>query len=241
MRALLSDMADLALGRRCLGCEAPGPGICPACLRGLRGPRGTAVATRAGVVTAHAAGAYAGLLRSAVIAYKEHGHVGLADPLGRLLADAVRASLPGHRPGHSRPMVLVPVPAHRRSRRGFDPVVLLGRHACRHLAADGVRAMVGPVLLARVRFAELKGLGRAEREAAVSGAFRARRGGLRGNPADAACLVVIDDVLTTGATVREAVRALAADGIVAQAAAAVAGATRDRSGTAPGPAPASFR
>ncbi|MDP1878803.1 MAG: phosphoribosyltransferase family protein [Actinomycetota bacterium] len=230
MRALVSDIADLALGRRCLGCQDPGPGLCRACLLGLRGKP---VPARAGAVAGCAGGAYDGLLRSVVIAFKEQGYVSLADPLGRLLADGVRASVTGQRPGSRHPLVLVPVPSHRRSRRGFDPVVLLGRHACRHLARDGYRAIVDPILMTRVRYAELKGLGRAEREAAVSGAFHARPSSLRGPAATAAALLVIDDVVTTGATVREAARALAAVGLQVRAAAAVAGASRGRSATVP--------
>ncbi len=223
MRALLSDIADLALGRQCLGCAEPGPGICPGCLRGLRG---RPVPVRAGVITAYAGGAYDGLLRSAVIAYKEHGYLSLADPLGRLLADAVLASVTWP-PGS---VVLVPVPAHRASRRGFDPVALLGRHACRHLAARGCPASVSAILVARERYPALKGLGRAEREAAVSGAFAVRRAPPESRRGDAAALVVIDDVVTTGATAREAVRALAAARIAAAARATGGGRPRGRGG-----------
>lgn len=74
--------------------------------------------------------------------------------------------------------------------------------------------------------ADQAGLGRAQRMANVTGRFRARRwapGVLVPPPGRPTPLVVVvDDVLTTGATVREAVRALAACGIGVDAVAAIA-------------------
>ena len=99
---------------------------------------------------------------------------------------------------------VAPVPLHpsRRRERGFNQAALLAER----LAADRGVA-VRPRWLARLRDTQPQSdLGAAERQANVRGAFEAR--------ADVAGLhvVVVDDVLTTGATVAECARALRAAG-----------------------------
>lgn len=97
------------------------------------------------------------------------------------------------------PDCVVPVPLHRRriAQRGFNPAVTLARELARTrgvpLAATALR---------RVRDTESQtGLGRAERRANVRAAFRAR-------PGLPARVWLVDDVVTTGATLEECARAL---------------------------------
>ncbi len=204
-----TDVTDLVLGRCCLGCEAMGPTLCPACLSSLRG-RPAAVAAGARMPMIVSTTRYEGLGRAVVIDYKEHGNRSLAAPLGILLADAVHAVMRSAGLGTA---VLVPVPGHRRSTRGFDALGAIAQRAAESLGGQGVRAPVRRLLRPAADYGPMKRHGRQDRFAAVSGAFRpARRWwpdvGPPGGP-----IIVVDDVVTSGATATECVRALVAIGL----------------------------
>ena len=151
---------------------------------------------------------YAGPPRRAVLAAKESGRRDLAVPLGQALARGLdRMRTPG------RPLVLVPAPGRRVAarRRGGDPVVRAARVAAGCLI--DCRSM--PVLATRGAVRDSVGLGASERRANLAGRVVARVTG--------ACAplllsggietVLVDDVLTTGATAAESVRVLAAAGV----------------------------
>lgn len=154
-----------------------------------------------------AAGAYDGTLRAAVLAYKERGRRDLTGVLARLLVTAVLAlPLPA-----GVALLLVPVPSSRRAaaERGGDHVARLARRAAAQCAA---RAAPKALRLARA-VTDSAGLGAAQRAANLHGAFAARRGPpVRRSAEDAVCVVLVDDVVTSGATVREAHRALSCAG-----------------------------
>jgi ComF family protein len=152
-----------------------------------------------------AAGANADLLRRVLVAWKESGNTRLIAVLDHLLAASVVELA---RP--ARPVVLVPVPTSRRSRRerGCDLVDELARAAIRLLRQVGIDAQVSQALApARVTVDQV-GLSAAERASNLRGAFRLRTArSLAGRD-----VIVVDDILTTGATVSEAVRVLGAAG-----------------------------
>ena len=233
MRAMLTSFLDFVTGAACSGCQAPGVLLCPPCRESLRGRVAVARPTPCppGLAVPWAAGEYAGLLRTLVLGHKERNQHALRGPLGLLLADAVEGlaveQLTGER---GRPLVLVPVPSRRRTTRvrGHDPTGAMTRVAARVLASRGYAASaerllrVGAVL-------DQSGLDARARAANLSGSMScpstavaalARRCG-------SATVVVCDDVLTTGATAREAQRALAASGLPVAGIAVVA-ATRKR-------------
>ena len=241
MRGLITDAVDLVLGRACLACDAPGAGLCHPCLEGMRGQAGTVTLPVAGLAVTSAV-RYDGLGRRMILDYKEHGHRALARPLGSLLADAVaeRVTPAGHdRPG--RLLALVPIPRHRRAARGFDALAAVARGACRQLAADGWTSRVAPLLRADADHEPLKRLGRDERFQRIEGAFRPASG-VRRRPGE--LVIIVDDVMTSGATIGEAARLLDSAGMPADGAATVAMATRalgdaasrDRWGPTRGPA-----
>lgn len=211
LRDHLVAAADLVLGAACAGCGVASLDLCPRCRRLLRpGPRvvdveGTTVA---------AAGDHEGLLRDVVIAWKRRGHTRLTPALGTLLATAVCALEP------AGPLALVPVPTTRRSRRrrGADLVTDLADAAVRDLAAVGVGALVVPAVRVARTPADQVGLDAVQRATNLRGAFGPGRGVL---PADAE-VVVVDDVVTTGATIRETVRVIASTGVPVLGAAVVA-------------------
>lgn len=179
------------------------------------------------------AGEYAPPLRALVVDHKEHGRLALARPLGRLLATAVLDAWRASR-GSAWPPVLqlVPVPSHPavvRS-RGHDPLLRVSRASAAALRRDGARAGVVPLLRVAARPGDQAGLDAQERARNVHGRFEVRtpRRGADRPALGRVPVVLVDDVITTGATLREAQRALAEAGIVPIGAATVA-ATRRRS------------
>jgi ComF family protein len=147
---------------------------------------------------ARAAGRYAGPLRDAIHALKFHGRRALARPLADLVLDQAGDAW------SAGVAALVPVPlqAARERERGFNQANLIAE---RIGAATGVRVRGG--WLSRTRATRPQAdLTASERAVNVRRAFAA-------SPAvNGLDVVVVDDVLTTGATVRDCARALAAAG-----------------------------
>ena len=210
---VLGDIADLVLGRTCLSCGAIGTELCAPCLAALRG----LVLVRDGPPPIVVAGPYAGFLGTAVLAYKQDGHRALARPLGILLADAV-ATLAGALDVHR--LTIIPMAGHRRPARGFDALGGIVRVANRDLRRRGHGIACSSVLRVSRDYAAIKGLGREERRRQVHGALAVRPGW----PVPTTYVVLVDDVITTGATCSEAVRALTSAGIRVAGIAAVAAA-----------------
>jgi predicted amidophosphoribosyltransferase len=170
-----------------------------------------------------------------VLGHKEHRLLALGRPLGELLALAVSAALDDLLPGSASPptasVLLVPVPSRPTTtrQRGHEPTLGMTRVAAARLTALGRPAMCVRLLRTRPGLADQAGLDATARAVNLAGAFRAHAPALRrlagaGRPVHA---VVCDDVLTTGATLAEAERALRAVGLRPLAAVAVA-ATRRR-------------
>lgn len=152
--------------------------------------------------------AYDGAVRAAVVAHKEHAVLSLAGPLGRALALSVMAAVAadgGARPG---PVVLgwpPSTPATVRE-RGHDPLQRIVQACRRSLRSAGIRTEAGPVLRRVRAVADQAGLSARGRAANLDNAFEVHpryRGRVAGSR-----LVVVDDVLTTGATAAEAARAI---------------------------------
>ncbi len=215
--ALVNDLLDLVLPRRCAGCEASAALLCPAC-------RALLTATPVGLVRPDpcpsglppvaAACRYDGPAKAVLLAHKEHGRLALAAPLGDALAGPVRLV------AGSGPVLLCPVPSSAVAvrRRGHDPVWRLTRHAA--AAVPGAEAV--RLLHQARRTRDQAGLTTAQRAANLQGALRAARPGGTTSPG----VVVVDDVMTTGATLVEATRALNAAGHVVVGAAVVAATAR---------------
>lgn len=230
-RHVLRDLrlcCDLLLPPACLLCgerlpgRTPATDLCPACRAGLPRPAPArcpvcAVAHRSPTPSihrcesclrrqppftrVHAVGPYAGTLKEAVHHFKYRGQLSLERPLGNLLAEAVSMA---HGP---RPDLVVPVPLHidRLRERGYNQSLQLARQAGRLLAVP-----VAPALLRRVRTtAPQQGLDAAARRSNLRGAF-AVTGSLAGRH-----LLLVDDVMTTGATAGECARVLQAAGAAA--------------------------
>lgn len=145
------------------------------------------------------------MLREVVLAWKRGGHTRLTPTIGALVAASVCALDPGST------VCLVPVPTTRRSRRrrGGDLLAGAAQEAAQCLEAVGVRASVVQGLCFERVPRDQVGLAALERRGNLDGALRRSRRSIPGGVE----VVVVDDVVTTGATLAEAVRVLASDGV----------------------------
>jgi predicted amidophosphoribosyltransferase len=217
-----------------VSCAVPGRVLCPDCARSLPPQARPAVPEPPppGLAPVWSAGEYAGALRALVLAHKEHAVHAARHPLGRLLARSVlgAARVPEGRRA-AVPLVLVPVPSRPGSarRRGHDPTGAMVRAGARQLGAAGHPVSLAGLLRHRGGVRDQAGLDARARQENLAGALSCAAGRLRSWAAPTGpCLVVVcDDVVTTGATAREAQRALEAAGVTV-AGIAVAGATRLR-------------
>jgi predicted amidophosphoribosyltransferase len=224
MRALL----DLVLPSICAACGAHGPAACADCRQPL-----TAVAqlswprpAPAGLPPPYVVASYAGSTRRLLVAFKEEGATALRAPLGAALASSVREAIARHG-SDGGPIWLVPAPSTRASvqARGDDVVTRLSRVAAADARRAGHQVRVLPALRHARAVRDSAGLSAAERGANLAEALRVRT--LAVEPLRRGRVVLTDDLVTTGATLAEAARAVRAVGGIVVAAAAVA-ATRRR-------------
>ena len=189
-RACLAKPEPLAAEYFCVQCRAPfrnafpldAQGRCALCRRGVRG-----------FDAAYSFGFYEDALRDLIHLFKYGRVETLAKPLGRYLEQAL--------PREESFDVIVPMPLHWRKRwqRGFNQAALLAREVSRRTHVPVMHA------IRRVKFTSAQaGLTNAKRRLNVSGAFEAR--GKR--RVDGKRVLLVDDVMTTGATAASCARAL---------------------------------
>ncbi len=192
---VVSELLDVLAPPGCAACDAPCmAAFCDDCGAVSLAPS----AVELDGVPLLVAGDYAPPLSTAIARFKYSGRPELSRCLGALLTPALeRLQLP-------RDTVLVPVPLHPRrlAARGYNQAALLANELAR-----GSRLACHPRLLRRARETERQvGKSRAERLTNASGAFELRR-----RPG-ASTIVLVDDVVTTGSTVRACAQALASGG-----------------------------
>jgi predicted amidophosphoribosyltransferase len=195
---LLPDLVDLMLPASCVCCGSGGSLWCLGC-RPASEPEPVALPTFARVV---AVGEYGGALRSALLAFKERGQRALAAPLATYLSDAVDVGR-RHFGGPSGEPLLVPVPSSRSAarQRGGDHLLRLVAEVAPQNGLDVLSALRLP---GRAR--DSAGLSATQRSANLAHRMRAIP-----VTSDRPVLLV-DDIVTTGATLTEASRALQAAG-----------------------------
>lgn len=226
VRALL----DLVLPVGCGGCGAPGSAWCRGCAVLLGAPvrvyppyRVAGPGASPGI---YALGSYRGRLRTALLAYKERGRRDLAGPLGGALAAALLSLPPG--PGGlgtgdlgAGGLCLVPVPSRwsAAAHRGGQHVALLADRAAAALAGAGVATVVAPALRMARGVRDSVGLDLAARQANLAGRVLLRSAG---RPPPGMPVVLIDDVVTTGATAAACATTLLQTGVEVPAIVALA-------------------
>ncbi|MGW7462637.1 ComF family protein [Streptomyces sp. NPDC054797] len=234
MRGWWRELAGLVLPVDCAGCGALRVLLCAGCRAALSGAGAGPVRPfpcPEGLPVVAAATVYEGAVRALLLAHKERGTLPLAGALGGALAAAVVAGgvlgacgVPAEPPVPGVPgsagagsgradVVLVPVPSaprHVRA-RGHDPARRIALAAAGRLRRAGVPARVAPVLRLRRAVADQAGLGARQRRENLAGALVVRGDGARLTAG--ARIVLVDDVITTGATLAEAARAVRAAGL----------------------------
>jgi len=209
-------LLDVVLDVRCLRCGRPGTQWCDSCVRQAWLPQ---VVTGSHGLRAVAASPYEGSVRRALIAHKERGQLGLARPLGFLLARAVSdlASTGG--------VLLVPCPSDPAAvrARGQDHARRVADHAARVLRRRRFEAGVVVALKLTRVVTDQVGLGYRER-------WENRRHTMESRPPPARpqYVIIVDDITTSGSTLGEAHRALLMAGWPVLGAAVVARATPPR-------------
>lgn len=200
----LARLGDLVVPLACAGCEARGVVLCPTCSALLGAPRrceqdAPRLDRTDGLppLPVWALAALRGPVHGLVVAWKDGGRrdvdaalAGAMDRAGRTLAPVLRAAAPGT-------VDVVRVPSSPRStlRRGCVPVEVLAAGLVRGLRSGGVDARRDDGAMRRRPWVrDQAGLGREARGRNLAGALVARPG-RAGAP-----VVVVDDVLTTGAT-----------------------------------------
>ncbi|MEU0588451.1 ComF family protein [Streptomyces sp. NPDC006132] len=262
MRGWWQDLTDLVLPGECGGCGRPRAVLCAECRAVLSGAavcRVRPVPEPPGLPVVHAAARYADEVRATLLAHKERGALALAGPLGVALAGAVRAGLreacASEGAGVVRswesgvPVLLVPVPSGRRAvrARGHDPARRIALAAAGRLRRSGIPARVLGVLRQKRAVADQSRLNSRQRLGNLAGALAVAPGAAR--LLSAGPIVLVDDVMTTGASLAEAARAVRAAGPVSNAGGTAAvyegetwesreeqnvGSTRERTGRRPG-------
>ncbi len=219
-REAARSVVDFFLPQRCGVCGAfvddPGQSFCSPCLNGFA-PIGSPRCVRCGVPFKasdqddHLCGDcltglwkfdraasvfyYRGPLRNAVHRLKYAGNVALSRPLANFLLTQTEWAL------HDAPDFIIPTPSRIASlkKRGFNPPHLLARRLS--------RAWSLPLSAQALRFIKdvpsQAGLNRSNRLRNVKGAFQADRDVVQGKT-----ILLLDDVMTTGATVNECAKAL---------------------------------
>jgi predicted amidophosphoribosyltransferase len=205
-----ADALALLLPVECAGCDEPDVTLCEPCAQALTPqPRRRLLEAPGGPVEVWSGLEFDGVAARVMRAVKEDGRTGLVRVLSRSVTAVLsRLDAPG--------AVVVPLPTSRAAyrRRGFRVPELIARRA-------GIRPV--RALSATRRTRDQRGLDRLERHRNVAGSLVAR--GVAGSR-----VIVLDDVVTTGATLVEAVRALRAAGGEVVAAVTVAATPRRRAG-----------
>ena len=222
LRRLTGAALDLAFPATCSGCGREGEPLCAVCRPALDArlalPGGTPIGLPAELpaplLQLEWCAPFAGPVRATLHDLKYAGERRLAGPLGDALARRWARVGTGAE-------VVVPVPVHaeRERRRGYDQAALIAEVAGEHLGLPVVRALERQ----RATVAQFE-LGRDERAANVDGAFRVReRSGAGAARAVAGrWILLVDDVVTTGATLAACAFALERAGALAVSAIAVA-------------------
>jgi predicted amidophosphoribosyltransferase len=202
-----SSVLALFLPVECVGCGAPDRALCRRCRRTLDALPGR---TRlVGGVRLDAGHEYDGLVRTLVLEWKLRGRVDVVRDLTGRTATLVRAALAAAPEGAV--VLRVPPSVHGHRRRGFDPVVTVLRRAGVRRSRT-LRRVAPPIGAAPPGNLPGGTTGHGQKERNALERVAATVGTLVAEDVAGRDVVLVDDVVTTGVTMAEAVRAVRAAG-----------------------------
>ncbi|MGD1904702.1 MAG: ComF family protein [Leptolyngbyaceae cyanobacterium] len=200
--SIWDELTHLWLAQQCPLCDrASSQPLCPSCYQKLQQCQlQQPVTSAAGALQILAWGTYHQTLKRVLAALKYDRHLSLAMPLGRALGQQWQR----HPIRTRRPPLVVPIPLHAEKRRdrGFNQAALIAKAFCRQ---TGLRQLEHGLQRQRATSPQF-GLGPEQRQQNLTDAFRLGTGWQR-YPADQPVLL-LDDIYTTGATVRSAATTL---------------------------------
>lgn len=206
--AVFGAAFDLVLPAECVGCSQPGWQFCPDCQHELlksaweQAVQWSPSPVPEGFPTTVAAASYAGVVRKVLVAWKDGDSPSLARKLKPLLRQSLAGACELLEPASNSPLLVVPAPSNPRTvrTRGYRPVA----HLCRDVVRD-LPSQLAPdvleVLVLHAGVADQARLSRAERAANLQGAMKLRS--RRTEAVGGASVIVVDDVVTTGATLSQ--------------------------------------
>ena len=178
---------------RCVGCGAGGAYFCAGCAQSAKRSAWPSLPHTSPLSDALAPYAYEGAPRAAVHRLKYRGLRAVAPRMAAAMTRELALTVPS-------PFTIAPVPLHsaRLRERGYNQAELLAR-----AVAAALDCPLRTDLLRRTRATppQVASQSRAERARNVRGAFRSA-------PVDGGIFVLVDDVMTTGATLEAAAQAL---------------------------------
>lgn len=234
LSAVMDEALELVAPTRCVGCDEPGALLCDECLAALPwvrqelacpncgAPHGDLTCTECSepweTRACVCALGFLGPVRRLVPAMKDYHELRLAPVMAAAMLCALEEATtwpaadgrPRYDAGEVDAVCFVPATAAAFARRGFDHMELVARELCR------LTGLPLADVLVRRRARDQRELGQAERAANLAGTVEVADdvSGMR--------LLLLDDVVTTGSTIREASRALLARGACPPTACALA-------------------
>lgn len=198
---------DILFPEECVGCSRPGNALCAFCERHIvRRPRALSPWSAALFEYRNV------FVKKSVHALKYKGKRRIAAYFGNALyREFLKPALQSGRAKHGE-IILIPIPASRRKERlrGYNHAAMIARAMATAATADGFRVAVKENMLVKAREndPQVAMPGKTARAKNVAAVFRVQTPhALQGKT-----IILIDDVITTGATAREARRALRASG-----------------------------
>jgi ComF family protein len=186
----VSILKQLVFTPKCFICGRLGINLCPTCIQQFK-PFPARDLTE--IQSCFAAGEYAGWLREAIICYK-NGNASYSGALSTLLDMTLEAFFP------DGGITLVPIPSsvQKIQERGFDSMTRI----CREVGKENAKfPLDNSILYLRRKVADQVGLSKPLRRINLEGAFGVRQ-------SISGTFVLVDDVVTTGATLNSAAKSL---------------------------------
>ncbi len=226
MLRILSEIADLTLGRRCVGCEGAPTLLCHPCRQAMAGKSDMSREFRFNDVSENlriplaVAHPYTPPVSTLIFRFKDNQIPALAPFLAELLASALDL-ITAKSEFTTSQIVVVPIPSRSGSirLRGFDPMALIARYLENH-GYSHETALVDYRSAGRSKSLNIQ-----QRSQAASNAFGLRDESFLKKIVDLP-VIVIDDVTTTGATLKEGTELLMHAGVHVIGCASIAGSRR---------------